>query len=111
MIRFAWSDIRYKNWECTVYEQIASQIDTIVRSILCKVTEGGSGHTTDFLLFSNLLLTRLQPRRVQRWGTCMDLPQLGPVAVLFLKSRKLAACPETPSVTLLCCMHESKLLL
>ena len=30
----------------------------------------------------------------------MDLPQLGPVAVLLLKSRKSAACPETPSVTL-----------
>ena len=26
----------------------------------------------------------------------MDLPQLGPVVVLFLKSRKSAACPEPP---------------
>ena len=37
----------------------------------------------------------------------MDLPQLGPVAVLLLKSRKLVVCLETPprpetlSVTLL----------
>ena len=31
----------------------------------------------------------------------MDLPQLGPVAVLLLKSGKSVACPETPSVTLL----------
>ena len=36
----------------------------------------------------------------------MDLPQLGPVAVLLLKSGKSVACPgtpprpETPSVTL-----------
>ena len=72
----------------------------------CKVTEGGSGqggvsgHAANFLLFSNLLLTRLQPWRAQRWGTCMDLPQLGPVAVLLLKSGKSVACPETPSVTL-----------
>ena len=35
----------------------------------------------------------------------MDLPQLGPVAVLLLKSRKSAACPETPSVTLLSCLQ------
>ena len=69
---------------------------------------GVSGHAADILLFSNLLLTRLQPWRAWRWGTCMDLPQLGPVAVLLLKSRKSAACPETPrphpetpSVTLL----------
>ena len=67
-----------------------------------KVTEGVSGqggfsgHTADFLLFSNLLLTRLQPRRARRWGMCMDLPQLGPVAVLLLKNRKSGACPETP---------------
>ena len=65
-----------------------------------KVTEGVSRHAADFLLFSNLLLTRLQPRRARRWGMCMDLPQLGPVAVLLLKSKKSAACPETPSVTL-----------
>ena len=26
----------------------------------------------------------------------MDLPQLGPVAVLLLKSRKSPACPELP---------------
>ena len=64
--------------------------------------QGGiSGHAANFLLCSNLLLTRLQPRRAQRWGTCMDLPQLGPVAVPLLKSRKSVACPETPSVTLL----------
>ena len=72
---------------------------------LAKVTEGVSGqggisgHAADFLLFSNLLLTRLQLRRARRWGTCMDLPQLGPVAVLLavlLKSRKSVACPETP---------------
>ena len=31
----------------------------------------------------------------------MDLPQLGLVAVLLVKSRKSAACLETPSVTLL----------
>ena len=31
----------------------------------------------------------------------MDIPQLGPVAALLLKSRKSAACPETPSVTLM----------
>ena len=61
-----------------------------------KVMEGVSGHAADFLLFSNLLLTRLQPRRARRWGTCMDLPQLGPVAVLLLKSGKSVVCPETP---------------
>ena len=27
---------------------------------------------------------------------CVDFSQLRPVAVLFLKSRKSAACPETP---------------
>ena len=82
-----------------MHERVGSKDET-------KVTEevsgqgGGSGHAADFLLFSNLLLTRLQPRRARRWGTCMDLPQLGPVAVLLLKSKKSAACPETPSVTL-----------
>ena len=53
---------------------ITTEFLVLLGMSLGKVTEGVSGHAADFLLFSNLLLTRLQSRRARRWGTCMDLP-------------------------------------
>ena len=68
-----------------------------------KVTEGVSGrggvsgHAADFVVISTSSSTnKTQPRRARRWGTCMDLPQLGPVAVLLLKSRRVQNPPPLP---------------
>ena len=64
------------------------------------VTEGVSGHAADFLLFSKRRATG------PSYGKFIHMPHLRALravvllVVLLLKSRKSAACPETPSVTL-----------
>ena len=77
-----------------------------------KVTEGvsrrgGSGHA-DFLLFSNLLLTRLQPRRARRWGlttTCTSCRSFAEKQKVSGESRNPPVPPPpsgNPYVTLYC---------
>ena len=66
-----------------------------------KVTEGVSGHTADFLLFSKRTATG------PSCGKSIHIPHLRAlrgcslVSSKLLKSRKSAACLETPSITLL----------
>ena len=49
-----------------------------------------TGHAADFVAILAVVLTRHSHGEHEG----MDLPQLGPVAVLLLKSRKSAAVPD-----------------
>ena len=65
----------------------------------CKVTEGVSGHAANFLLF------RKEGQLVQVMVSSYTCPTfmlsvaVVLLVVLLLKSRKSAACLETPSIT------------
>ena len=78
---------------------------------LKKVTEGVSGRgggrgfrtRRQLCSYTSSSTNKTQPRRARRWGTCMDLPQLGPVAVLLLKSRRVWKPPPPPLPCVVSC--------
>ena len=62
--------------------------------------EGVSGDAADFLLFSSSTTNKTTATESMKVGHVYELTITWTSCPSFLKSRKSAACPETPSVTL-----------